>query len=80
MPYISSDTLDEPLRSGADGELYTSKSALRASYRAKNNPRGIEFTEVGNEEIPVSTEWKRSDDKGVEQSIKKAASRLGVSI
>lgn len=39
----------EPLRSMADGKMYTSKAAMRESYRASNNPSGKEFVEVGDD-------------------------------
>lgn len=47
------NTSDEtpPLISGADGKTYTSKAAMRASYKASNNPRGMDFVEVGNDPV-----------------------------
>lgn len=74
-PYVVSDT-QEPLLSGADGKWYTSKSAMRASYRADGNPRGIEFTEIGNEKPTGNIEVRKSTDAELDASIMKAVSRL----
>lgn len=43
---------DEPVRSCANGEYYTSKRALAASHKASGNPHGQDFIELGNEEMP----------------------------
>lgn len=49
MPRIDRSDETEPLQSAADGKFYTSKAAMRESYRASNNPRGVEFIEVGDD-------------------------------
>ena len=49
LPMVMRGDDQEPLRSMADGKIYTSKAAMRESYRAANNPEGKEFVEVGNE-------------------------------
>ena len=46
------DEFDEPVRSCANGEMYTSKKALSATHRANGNPHGQDFIELGNEEMP----------------------------
>ncbi len=43
----------EPVRSMADGKYYSDAASLRRSYRADGNPRGIEFTEIGDAELPI---------------------------
>lgn len=43
---------DQPIQSMADGKWYTSKRALSRSARAAHNPHGIDFIELGNEEMP----------------------------
>ena len=73
-PMLASDMLDEPLYSGADGRLYTSKAALRASYLPSGNPDGIRYDEVGNETIPLTP--PEPDTAGIDASIQKAISRL----
>ena len=49
LPRIYTGDETEPLRSMADGKMYTSKAAMRESYRASNNPRATEFIEVGDD-------------------------------
>lgn len=43
----------EPVKSMADGKYYSDPASLRRSYRADGNPRGIEFTEIGDYEAPI---------------------------
>lgn len=50
-PMIISDGID-PIESMADGRTYTSKTALRRSYRADGNPQGVDYIEVGNDQRP----------------------------
>ena len=75
-PYFVTDTLDSPLYSGADGKQYTSKAALRSSYKAANNPRGIDFIEVGNDTSFNPPKEIRTSDAGIDASLKKAIERL----
>lgn len=49
LPRIDTSDDQEPLQSMADGKFYTSKAKMRESYKAANNPRGEEYTEVGND-------------------------------
>lgn len=71
-PAISIDTI-EPTISQADGKEYTSKAALRATYRAENNPQGINYIEIGNEPLPAFTPPKRDNMKALE-AIERAES------
>lgn len=48
FPMINTSDSTEPLVSMADGNTYTSKKAMRESYKAQNNPRGEDFIEVGD--------------------------------
>lgn len=48
FPMINTSDSTEPLTSMADGKVYTSKRAMRESYKAQNNPRGEDFIEVGD--------------------------------
>jgi len=50
-PMVISDGI-EPTESMADGQVYTSKTALRRTYRADGNPQGREYVEVGNDQRP----------------------------
>jgi len=49
LPRIYTGDETEPLVSMVDGKTYTSKAAMRESYKASNNPRGTEFVEVGDD-------------------------------
>lgn len=49
FPQIHRGDETEPLVSMADGKTYTSKAAMRESYKAANNPRGQDFIEVGDQ-------------------------------
>lgn len=70
VPYFICDTMDE-LQSMADGKHYSSKSAMRASYKAENNPHGVDFIEVGNQNTATFTPPKR-DRKGEREAIERA--------
>lgn len=69
-PYFICDTQD-PLQSMADGKLYDSKSAMRASYKAENNPHGVDFIEVGNMDTATFNPPKR-DRAGDREAIERA--------
>lgn len=80
-PMVVNDSLPDGTYSGADGQIYTSKAALRASYLPSGNPDGIRYEEVGNEKINADPVWKKSlSDKKIDESIGKAAARLGVDL
>lgn len=50
-PMVITDAI-EPTQSMADGQFYTSKTALRRTYRADGNPQGVDYVEVGNDQRP----------------------------
>lgn len=75
-PYFITDTLSDALYSGADGKQYTSKSALRESYKAANNPRGIDFIEVGNDTSFNPPKEIKTSDSGIDASLQKAIAQL----
>lgn len=50
----------------ADGKEYTSAAELRRTYRADGNPDGVEYIEVGNEDITKFTPPKRDDAAALE--------------
>lgn len=70
MPMIKRDEI-APTKSMADGKEYTSLSGLRRTYRAENNPHGVAFTEVGNENIATFTPPKK-DRKANREAIERA--------
>ena len=68
-PMIIADGIE--VRSMVDGQTYTSKRALRQSYKAKG------YVEVGNEE-PVLAPPPKQDRKAIRDSIGKAFNRAGL--
>lgn len=41
----------DPVQSMADGKWYDNPSDLRKSYKAANNPAGVDYIELGNEDV-----------------------------
>lgn len=74
-PYAITDTI-EPTQSMADGRFYTSKAALRATYRPSGNPQGNSYVEVGNEPLPDVRPVPKIDEKGIDAALNKAVSRF----
>jgi hypothetical protein len=72
-PMVISDTID-PVRSMADGKEYTSKAALRSTYKPSGNPDGISYVEVGNEK-PTGVVKPKVDEKAIQESLNKALAR-----
>lgn len=70
-PMVISD--DVEVKSMVDGQTYTSKSALRRSYRAKG------YIEVGNEEQKLPPKPK-PDRRAIRESVGKALSRAGIPV
>lgn len=73
-PMVVCDTLDQPTQSMADGKYYTSKSAMRATYRPSGNPQGNSYIEVGNE-VQKQTPYAPIDGAKIDQSLQKALAR-----
>lgn len=44
-------SFSEPVQSMADGKWYDNPADLRKSYKAENNPAGVDYIELGNEEV-----------------------------
>lgn len=65
VPYMRTDSI-EPVRSQADGKMYDSISALRRTYKADGNPQGINYLEVGNEDMTKFTPPPRDHKKAIE--------------
>lgn len=57
----------------ADGKFYHDAASLRATYKASNNPHGVDFVEVGNEDITRFTPPKR-DRRANRDAIERAIS------
>lgn len=74
-PMLIRDEMSKPLQSMADGKYYTSKSAMRAGYKARG------FTEVGDDKAYTSPKPKaapKADSKAIRESVDKAFSRAGL--
>lgn len=70
VPNVITDTMD-PVQSMLDGQIYTSKSALRATYKAAG------VIEVGNDPARHRPKPKRKPDrKAIRTSIEKATARF----
>lgn len=76
-PHFISDTMD-PVQSMADGKWYTSKSAIRATYKPSGNPQGASYAEIGNDKSWRERErpQPKSDPKAVSDAVDKAFARL----
>lgn len=70
-PMVIGDCVE--VKSMVDGKVYTSKAALRQSYRARG------YAEVGNEELKPPPKPK-PDRKAISESVGKAFARAGISL
>lgn len=70
VPMVITDTM-EPVQSMLDGQMYTSKSALRATYKAAG------VIEVGNDPARLRPRRKpKPNRKAIRDSIEKATARF----
>jgi hypothetical protein len=75
--HVISDEMP-PTRSMADGKWYTSKSAMRRSYRASGNPQGLNYDEVGNDPARFREKPRPGPDrKAIHEAIERAKARHG---
>ena len=65
------------VQSQVDGKMYTSKAALRATYKPSGNAEGKEYVEVGNDPSRLKPFKRKPPDtaKNVE-ALKKAEARF----
>ena len=71
MPMVAFDTIEGGVESMVDGKIYTSKSALRRSYKAAG------VVEVGNDpQRFAKKERPKINRKKVKESLEKAAARV----
>lgn len=60
----------EPIQSMADGQWYDNPRDLSRSHRASGNPHGIDFIELGNEEM--SFVEHKTDERKLRDDIREA--------
>lgn len=79
FPTIMSGGFDEPVQSMADGQWYSDKAALERSYRAENNPQGVEYACVGDKPIEPYTRPTptREDEEAKDAAIARALDEAG---
>ena len=78
-PLIKGDTI-EPARSMVDGKFYTSKAALRATYKPSGNASGERYIEVGDQDVTKHIKRDAKPDReGIRNSVRKALSQVGLS-
>lgn len=76
FPRLSKTDEQEPLVSMADGKTYTSKAAMRKSYKASNNPQGVNYIEVGNESRTANPAKRKPDRAGIKDAVERAYSEM----
>ena len=71
MPMVCFDTIEGGVESMVDGKIYTSKSALRRSYKAAG------VVEVGNDPQRFAKKQRpKIDRRQVKESLEKAAAKV----
>jgi len=75
VPNVITDSI-EPVQSMADGRYYSSKAALRATYKPSGNPQGESYIEVGNEATkPYTPPQPKIETAGIDAALHKAVAR-----
>lgn len=76
LPRILRGDEQPPLVSMADGKVYTSKAAMRASYKAANNPQGVNYVELGNEPRAKAAPKPKPDRAAIKEAVQRAEATL----
>lgn len=77
LPRIDTSDDHEAIMSYADGKMYTSKAAMRQSYRANGNPQGVEYAEVGTDQSHKKpAPKKKADPDAIKSSVERAVADL----
>lgn len=77
-PMLIQDSM-EPTQSMVDGQYYTSKSALRATYKPSGNKEGVRFIELGGDpSITKPAPKPKPDRKAIKAAVGKAFSQAGL--
>lgn len=73
---IISDTID-PVLSHADGKMYSSKSALYATYKPDGNPQGVRYECIG-EHVAQPYQRPKADAASRHRAIDRTLSEMGM--
>lgn len=76
LPRIDRSDEQPPLVSYADGRIYTSRSAMRQSYKASNNPQGVNYVELGNEPRAKGAPKPKPDRAAIKEAVQRAEATL----
>lgn len=76
LPRIDTSDDQEPLVSMADGQTYTSKAKMRESYKAANNPQGVNYVEVGHQTRNANPVKRKPDRAAIKDAVQRAESTL----
>lgn len=77
-PMLIADSM-EPTQSMVDGQYYTSKAALRSTYKPSGNKEGTRFIEVGGDPaITKPAPRPKPDRNAVKAAVGKAFSQAGL--
>jgi hypothetical protein len=79
-PMLLSDSM-EPTQSMVDGQFYTSKAALRSTYKPSGNKEGKSYVEVGNDTSvtsPKPVKKPKPDRNAIKATVGKAFSQAGL--
>ena len=78
MPMLIGDEMS-PTKNMVDGKYYTSKAAMRATYRPSGNAEGASFAEVGNDPGMFRPPSKPKPDRAaIKATVGRAFSRAGL--
>jgi len=79
-PMLINDSM-EPTQSMVDGQFYTSKAALRATYKPSGNKDGKRYVELGNDSSildPKPFKKPKPDRNEIKAAVGKAMSQAGL--
>lgn len=68
-----------PTKNMVDGKYYTSKTAMRATYKPSGNAEGVRFAEIGDDPAMLRPTAKPKPDRAaIKATVGRAFSRAGL--